>query len=102
MTNIIITFDKLDGVTLDETRKGNIKPGYEHVNLHMIFDINMDGRFTRTEILVSDCPTTASPSSITYSSVVSRQSVKISFLLSSLNNLGIFYCGIGNAYLNAK
>ena len=31
-----------------------------------------------------------------------RGRVGISFLLASLNNLNIFACGIGNAYLNAK
>ena len=39
MTNIRILFEKLDGVTPNERRKGNIKPGYEHINVYMIFDI---------------------------------------------------------------
>ena len=76
-TNVSITFDNLDGVTTDEMRKWKIKPGYEHVNVHMIFDINMDGKFTRNEILVADGHTTELPSSITYSSVVSMDSVSI-------------------------
>jgi hypothetical protein len=38
----------------------------------------------------------------TYSSVVSRDSVRIAFLLAALlNNLEIVACDIGNAYLNA-
>ena len=65
-TNVRILFEKLDGVTLDETRKGKIKPGYEHVSLHMIFDIKMDGKFTIKSILVADGHTTSPPSSITY------------------------------------
>ena len=85
MTNVRIAFEKLDGVTSDEMRKGNIKPGYEHVNVHMIFDIKMDGKFTRKSRLVVEGHKTEPPSSITYSSVVSRESVRISFLLSSLN-----------------
>ena len=28
MINVHIAFEKLDGVTYDEMRKGNIKPGY--------------------------------------------------------------------------
>ena len=68
----------------------------------MIFDINMDGKFTRKAILVADVHTTALTSSITYSSVVSRESVRIAFLLESLNDLDIFACDIGNAYLYAK
>ena len=70
--------------------------------MHMVFDIKMYGRFTRKARLVADVHTTSPPSSITYSSVLSRESVKIVFLLSSLNDLDIFSCDIGNTYLNAK
>ena len=72
MTNVCIEFEKLDGVGLDEMRKGRINPGYEHVNVHMLFDIKMYGKFTRKVRLVADGHKTASPSSITCSSVVSR------------------------------
>ena len=43
----------------------------------MISDINMNGKFTRKEILVADGHTTAAPSSIAYSTVVFRESVMI-------------------------
>ena len=62
-------------------RKGNIGTGCEHVNVHMIFDINMDGYFTRKAILMADGYTTAPPLYITYSSAVSRESIRIAFLL---------------------
>ena len=81
MENVPNKFEKLDRVTPDEIMKGEIKPGCEHVNVHMIFDINMDGKFIIKSILVSDGYTTASPSSITYSSVVSWESVRIIFIL---------------------
>ena len=61
MTNVRITFEKFDGVTPYEMRKGNMKPGYEHVNVHMIFDINMYGKFTRKSRLVDDGHTIAPP-----------------------------------------
>ena len=102
MANTRISFENIDGVTPDEIRNGKIKPIYDHVNMHMIFDINMDRKFTRKARLVADGHTTAPPSSITYSSVVSRESVRIVFLLASLNDLYIFACDIGNAYSNAK
>ena len=102
MTNVRILFEKLQGFTPDEMRKGNIKFGYEHVNMHMVFDINMYGKFTRKARLVANGHTTEIPSSITYSSFVSRESVRIVFLLASLNDLDIFEFDIGNAYLNAK
>ena len=61
ITNFRIAFEKLDGITPDEMRKGKIKPGYDHVNVHMVFDIKMDGKFTIKARLVADGHTTAPP-----------------------------------------
>ena len=102
MKNVRIAFKKLDCVTTDEMRKGKIKPGYEHVNVQMIFDIKMYGKFTRKARLVADGHITSLTLSITYSSVVSRGGVSISFLLESLNELDIFENYIGNAHLNPE
>ena len=38
---------------------------------------------------------------LTYSSVVSRDSVRLAFLIAALNNLDILACDISNAYLHA-
>ena len=57
--NIRIAFEKLGGVTPDEMRKGKIKPGYEHVNVHMIFDTMMYGKFNIKARFVADSHTTA-------------------------------------------
>ena len=73
-------------------------PVYEHFNVYMIL---MDGKFTRKPRLVVDGHTAPS-SSIKFSSVVSRESVRISFLLAYLNYLYVFTFDIGNAYLNEK
>ena len=59
MKNFRILFENLDGVTPDNMRKGEIKPGYKNFSLHMIFDINMDGKFTRKSRLVANAHTTA-------------------------------------------
>ena len=53
----------------------------------MIFDIKMDEKFTKNSRLVVDGHTTSPPSSITYSSVMSRDSVMIAFLLKYVNDL---------------
>ena len=68
----------------------------------MIFDINTDGGFTRKSRYVVGSKTTDTPSSITYSSVVSRDSTRIEFTLAALNGVDIRASDIGNAYLNAK
>ena len=95
-------FSKLDGITVEDMRTGKIKPGYSFCGTHMIFDIKMDGKFTRKARLVADGHTTKVSSSITYSSVVSRDSVRIALMLASLNDLEVFACDVGNAYLNAE
>ena len=58
MANVRIAFDKLDNVTPNEMRKRKIRPGYEHVNVHMIFDIKVDGKFTINAIFVAGGDTT--------------------------------------------
>jgi len=101
MKNVRVAFEKIDGVTVDDMEKGKAKPGYKYCGTHMIFDIKMDGKFTRKARLVADGHTTDAPNSIKYSSVVSRDSVRIAFTIAALNNLEIMACDIGNAYLNA-
>jgi hypothetical protein len=66
----------------------------------MIFDVKMD--FTRKARFVAGGHMTDPPSSITYSSVVSRDSVRIAFMLASLKGLSLSATDIGNAYLNAE
>ena len=44
---------------------------------------------------------TEAPTSLTYTSVVSRDSVKIAFLIAALNDIDILACGIKNACLDA-
>jgi len=99
--NVRIAFEKIDGITEEQMRTGKVRPGYSHCSTHMIFDIKMDGSFTRKARLVADEHKTKPPTSMTYSSVVSRDSVRIALTIASLNSLEISACDIGNAYLNA-
>ncbi len=73
--------------------------GYKQIPCHIIFDVKMD--FTRKARFVAGGHKTDPPSSLTYSSVVSRDSVRIAFLLAALNDLDIMAADIGNAYINA-
>lgn len=65
----------------------------------MVFDIKVD--LTRKARYVAGGHLTEVPDSMTYASVVSRDSVRILFTLAALNNLEVQMCDIGNAYLNA-
>jgi len=101
MRNVRVAFEKIDGVDEKKMRTGKVKPGYSFCSTHMIFDVKMDGSFTRKARLVADGHKTKPPTSMTYSSVVSRDSVRIALTIASLNSLEVSACDIGNAYLNA-
>ena len=87
---------------MEDARRGQKLVGYQEIRCHMIFDINMDGRFTRKDRYVAGGHTTDPQSFITYSSVVSRDSIIIVFTLAALNGVYIRASDIGNAYLNTK
>ena len=87
--------------TPEQIRNGNAPTmkGFQEISCHIIFDVKMD--FTRKARFVANGSTTDTPVGLCYSSVVSRDSVRISFLIAALNELNMFACDIGNAYLNA-
>ena len=101
MANIRVTFEVLKGVIPEQMREGELKPVFKYVGTHMIFYIKMDGKFTCKYRLVVGGHKTSPPSSITYCIVVTRESVRLEFLIAGLNDLDILSCGVGNAYLNA-
>jgi hypothetical protein len=101
MKNVRPAFQRKDGLTVEEARSGKALVGYQEIKCHMVFDVKMDGNFTRKARLVAGGHTTETPASITYASVVSRDSVRIALLMAALNNLDILAADIGNAYLNA-
>ena len=74
--------------------------GHKKIACHMVFDIKPD--FTRKARLVAGGHMTDPPSSMTYASVVSRESVRIALTLAALNGLEVLSADIGNAYLNAR
>eukprot|EP00978_Attheya_sp_CCMP212_P004652 scaffold10138_cov34-Attheya_sp.AAC.1 len=57
--------------------------------------------FTRKARFVAGGHLTDPPASITYSSVVARDSVRIMFMIAALNDLSVLVADVGNAYLNA-
>ena len=100
MTNVDMAF-KAGDISVEEARAGKTLVGYQEIKCHMIFDIKMDGKFTRKARLVAGGHTTDPPASATYSSVVSRDSVRIAFMMAALNDLEVCAADVGNAYLNA-
>ena len=82
---------------LEQNKKVPI--GYQHIDCHMIFDVKMD--FTWKAQFVARGHMTEALALLTYSSVVSYESVRIVFTVAALNNLDVLVADIGNAYLNA-
>ena len=72
--------------------------GFQGITCDMIFDVKMD--LTRKSRFVAGGRLTETPASITYSGVVSRDSIRLAFLIAALNDLDIIACDVGNAYLN--
>lgn len=111
-----VAFDRANGNTLwqDATKKemskvevafkfnedGSIPIGFQKITCHLIFDVKFD--LTRKARYVGGGHVTSVPAAQSYSSVVSRDSVRIMFLVAALNDLNIKMCDIGNAYLNAE
>ena len=96
MKNVRIAFEEFKG------DKEDIPPGYQFVNCHMIFDINMGEGFRRKARMVNGSHTTEAPASPTYSSIVSRDSVRIALAIAALNGLNMLACNIQNEFLTAK
>ena len=96
MKNVRIAFEEHEGTEKD------IPPGFQHIDCHLIFDVKMGENFRRKARMVAGGHTTTTPSSLTYSSVVSRDSVRICLTIAALNDLKILACDIQNAYLCAK
>jgi hypothetical protein len=75
-------------------------PGYQKIKCHLVFDVKLDG-FKRKARLVADGHMTDPPASLTYASVVSRDTVRIALLMAALHDLEVKAADIQNAYLQA-
>ncbi len=67
----------------------------------MTFDVKMGENFRRKARFVADGHKTKTPAAMCYSSVVSRDSVRIALTIAALNDLDILACDMQNAYLTA-
>ena len=101
MADVIIAFEK-GAHGMENMNYGNFLPGQQDIGSHIIFDINMDGNFTRKFRFVAGRHTNGPPAEITYSSVSSRDSVWLAFMIAELNDIDVFDAYIGYAYLNTS
>jgi hypothetical protein len=104
MAKVKIAWKTNNGLAPQQAREDKASEliGFQEIGCHIIFSIlKMD--FTRKVRFVAGGYTTTAPSSMTYSSVVSRDSIHfLAFLIAVLNDLDILMsCDLENAYLNA-
>jgi hypothetical protein len=102
LKKVNVAFEFCDDWTPEQVRQGLARGdfvGYQEIKCHMIFDVKMD--LTRKARMVAGGHTTETPAGLTYSSVVSRDSVRIAFLYAALNDLYVMSCDVSTAYLNA-
>ena len=101
MSRVKIAWKARDDVSPTEVRQGKVQDmvGYQEIGCHVMFDVKMT--FDRKCRFVAGGHTTEAPASMTYSSVVSRDSVRLGFLLAALNGVDMLVCDLENAYLNA-
>ena len=94
MNNVIVAFKFLeDGETPP--------PGYQKMDCHLVFDVKMDAMFTYKSRMVAGGHVTDVPATLTYASVVSRESVRIALTMAALHDVEVKAADIQNAYLTA-
>ena len=89
MKNMDIAF-KLHNSDTNDLRERE----YLFIKCYMIFDIKMSENFSRKVRIVAGGHMTKSPLLITYSSVVSRNSVRIALIAVALNDISMLACNI--------
>ncbi len=101
MSKACIAYILVEGCTPAQVRANEIDQlkGYQEIRCHIVFDVKID--FSKKACFVAGGHMTDTPNTLTYSSVVSWDSVKIAFLIAALDDIDIMACNIGNAYLNA-
>ena len=94
MSNVKVAFEEYNGNPSELI-------GYQEIKCHMVFDVKLSENFRRKAQYVAGGHTTKPPAAVTYSSVVSRDSVRIALLIAGLNQLDVLSGDIQNAYLTA-
>ena len=93
MKNVKVAFEVLEDGK-------NAPIGYQFINCHMVFNIKLDGFKCKCRLMAGG-HVTDTPAVMTYTSVVSCDSVQIALAIAALNDLEVKATDIQNAYLMA-
>jgi hypothetical protein len=94
MSNVRVAFEEYDG-------DPNTLVGYTQITGHLVFDVKLGENFRRKARYCADGHKTGAPASVTYSTVVSRDSVRILLTIAALNDLRVLGADVQNAFLTA-
>ena len=85
-----VSYGKVEDRTPNRIRHGEVPElnGYTEIRCHLTFDIKMD--FTQEAIFVANGSMTDTPVHLCYLSVVSRDSVRLAFIVATFNDLDVF------------
>jgi hypothetical protein len=94
MKNVQVAFEEFDG-------DPSTLVGYTQITGHLVFDVKLSENFRPKARYCADCHKTGAPASVTYSTVVSCDSVRILLLIAALNELDVLGADVQNAILTA-
>ena len=94
MKNVRVAFEEYDG-------DPSTLVGYTQITGHIVFDVKLGENFRRKARYCADGHKTGAPASVTYSTVVSRDSVRILLTVAALNDLNVLGADVQNAFLTA-
>eukprot|EP00957_Ditylum_brightwellii_P124708 9505435-Ditylum_brightwellii.AAC.1 len=92
MIRVKVAWIAREGCNPDSMRKGKVSEmsRYQEIGRHLIFNVKMD--FPMKACFVAGRDTTEALTAMTYSSVVSRESIRLAFLIAGLNDLDVMFC----------
>ena len=92
---------KIHGSVVEHDGEISQLVGYQEITGYLIFHVKLAENFRRKARFVADGHKTETPTSVTYSTVVSRDSVRICLTIAALNGLELLAADVENAYLTA-
>jgi hypothetical protein len=75
--------------------------GYQNISGHLVFNVKLGENFRRKARYCADGHKMKTPSSVTYSTVVSKDLVRIILMIAALNGLEVLGADVQNAFLTA-
>ena len=95
MKNNRVAFEEYDGKIQDLL-------AYEQISEHLIFDVKLSENFRKKVRFVADGHILETPASMTYSTVIYRDSVRILLLAAAVNGLEVKGTDVQNVFLSAN